>query len=122
MIRPAITYGCQIWAKHLNKKQINKLDSTQHKIILKCLQAYRTVPHNITSILSHTPKLSDYIQTLYRTNNIPDAGARKLAITTETKENIRSYHTQTNNTFKSFFPTPPLKFEFEFIKNYQFNH
>ena len=33
LLRPILTYGSEIWINHITKKQIQKLESTQHQIL-----------------------------------------------------------------------------------------
>ncbi|KAH9423760.1 hypothetical protein DERP_005341 [Dermatophagoides pteronyssinus] len=78
MIRPAITYGCQIWFDRITVKSKSKLASLQHNILIKATKSYRTVSKNIISVVCNICHLDDYCEILSSTYFIPDKLVKKL--------------------------------------------
>lgn len=103
MVRPAITYACDIWFEHINLKQKNKLDSLQHRFLIKTTHAYCTTPKNIVAVICNICHLSDYCLLLNSTKNIDDLSIRKYVRSDIASKLITGYYTNTNCTFKMFF-------------------
>lgn len=108
MIRPAITYGYQIWGDKLIVKTKNKLNSIQHHILLKSIYAYQTVSCNIVCILNNVEKLTDYIDSSLITYKIQDKVVRKIIMAIRKKQIIKNYFNDVNDNFKSYFPTSQI--------------
>ena len=121
LIRPVLTYGSEIWINHITKKQIQKLESTQHQILRHSIMGYRTISKACTTLLTRIEPIHTNIQIkqtkfLYR-QNIPQECLNHITIEQfidTTKQNIFAQsHEKTNDTFKHFFPSPYIP---KFIK------
>lgn len=108
MIRPAITYGCQIWFDRITVKSKSKLVSLQHNILIKATKSYRTVSKNIISVVCNICHLDDYCEILSSTYFIPDKLVKKLERINREKQYIENYFNETNSNFRSFFLSLPI--------------
>ena len=75
LIRPSLTYGCQIWYSHLNKNNIQKLNKLQYNILIKLTKCYKYTSNSCIEVLSQCPKLSEYLDSelliwRFKQNNI----------------------------------------------------
>ncbi|UYV75265.1 hypothetical protein LAZ67_12003163 [Cordylochernes scorpioides] len=62
IFRPILTYGAEIWFKYLNKKCLQKLNSTQYQILTWCIQAYKSTSYSCVHSLANIPLISDFIE------------------------------------------------------------
>ena len=61
LIKPQLTYGSEIWFIHITKRQLNKLESTQHTILRHSIMGYRTISKACTTLLTKIEPLHDNI-------------------------------------------------------------
>ncbi|KAH9522270.1 hypothetical protein DERF_005857 [Dermatophagoides farinae] len=116
LIRPQLTYGSEIWFKHITKKQVKKLESAQHTILRHSIMGYRTISKACTTLLTKIEPLSDNIlikQTKFlHRHNITLETLHNTTIEhfiETTKQNAMTLaHQSTNETFKEFFPLPNI--------------
>ncbi|KAF7488501.1 Putative protein in type-1 R1DM retrotransposable element [Sarcoptes scabiei] len=62
LIRPVMTYGSEIWADQINKKQFSKLESLQHQILRNSIMAFRTVSKPCVTSLTKVETLQTNIK------------------------------------------------------------
>mgnify|MGYP006887438024 CR=1 FL=1 len=62
LIRPVLTYGSEIWINHITKKQIQKLESTQHQILRHSIMGYKTISKACTTLLTRIEPIHTNIQ------------------------------------------------------------
>ncbi|KAH9527750.1 hypothetical protein DERF_001755 [Dermatophagoides farinae] len=108
MIRPAISYGYQIWFNQINKSQIKKIDSLQYRILAKSIQAYCSVSENIVHLICSLPKLSDYFHTHLITKHIHDYHLKAIEVKNIENLLLLKYYNGSNDTFKKFFVSPSI--------------
>lgn len=125
MIRPAISYGYQIWFNQINKSQIKKIDSLQYRILAKSIQAYCSVSENIVHLICSLPKLSDYFHTHLITKHIHDYHLKAIEVKNIENLLLLKYYNGSNDTFKKFFVSPfipnyfrPNFYNIQFISNH----
>ena len=115
LIRPTITYGCEIWADHITKTHTKKLESLQHTILKNSVMAYKTVSKTCITSLTNIEPIHTHI--LIRQSKFklkfgllsisPDINLKDYFINIKTSALIEAHHS-TNNIFQSFFPSTPL--------------
>lgn len=67
-IRPAMTYGAEIWANKLTQKQRNKINSVQKTALIGATTAYKTTSTEALQILANSYPLDIYVEALNRAN------------------------------------------------------
>ena len=122
VFRPKLTYACQIWFRHLNRAQQNKLNSIQHTLLKHATQAYNTVSFNVIHSISRTLILSDHIQEIINQSNLPPTSRilANLFAPTNSIALLDKYRRESNGTFKSFFPHSIPKYVCPNFFNMQF--
>lgn len=72
-IRPAITYGAEMWGGNLNAKQREKINSAQRTTLIGITRAYKTVSTEALQVIGNWHPLDLYVEVLYgigqRANN-----------------------------------------------------
>lgn len=111
----SLSLGAEIWLDHVPKSQFNKLESFQHKILKNSIMAFKTTSKSCTICLTNIEPLKTHVtirQTkfLIKHKNRPLPQHQTLTHYTHyTKATaINNTHTNTNDTFKKFFPTSPI--------------
>ena len=105
VIRPKILYGFEIWTKFLTKRLIHKLESLQHKILLKTCSAYRTVSRACINVLTGIPPITFYINIITSSKTIAPQD-KKQFIKRQINEKIEQCYLETNDNFKAFISLP----------------
>lgn len=68
-IRPAISYGAEIWAGKLTIKQRQKINSAPRTTLIGYTRSYKTTSNEALQIIAHSYPLDLYIQMLYNIGN-----------------------------------------------------
>ena len=102
MLRPALSYGAEIWFPYITKNNIKKLDSLQYQVLVRCIQAYRTTQSTCAHLLAKTPFLSDFLRAKVMKF---DQSASKDTIDLFFQNKFDEYMTNSNENFRTFFPS-----------------
>ncbi|UYV72792.1 hypothetical protein LAZ67_10000745 [Cordylochernes scorpioides] len=133
IFRPILTYGAEIWFKYLNKKCLQKLNSTQYQILTWCIQAYKSTSYSCVHSLANIPLISDFIESRIMISDLRNLSTDDQQIydpfipgiiDTFLKSRMNVLKNEANNTFLSFFPHEIPKYFRSNFYNTQFvtNH